>query len=239
MKKALNIIIIILIIVSIVLSGLFILDDKGIIELPFLVQKENQDAFMKTFDGNYTPNKNNTENDIVDRKNRYYKKYVFVGDSRFVGISKYSTSEKDVFIAKIGEGYSYLIQQMSNIKYQCDQDTALIIGLGVNDANANCDKYIETINEMSTTMDCQIYFVSVNPVEEAKALACGYHVSAEAVDSFNEAIRSQLYDNVIYIDTNTYLQENGYETQDGLHYAEYVSENLYNYIKAFVGPDED
>lgn len=239
LKKILNIIIAILVITNIILLGLFILDEKNIIDLPFMLEKENSDVLIKIVDDKGISTKKKDESENVNRKNKDYAKYVFVGDSRFVGISKYSTSDKDVFIAKVGEGYNYLIQQMSNIKYQCDENTALIIGLGVNDAHVNCDKYIATINEMAETMDCQIYFVSVNPVDEVQAAACGYNVSSESVDSFNNAIRTQSDDSVVYIDTNTYLQDNGYETHDGLHYAEYVSEDLYNYIKAFVGPDEN
>ena len=74
---------------------------------------------------------------------------MFVGDSRYKGMEKANATDEDVFICEVGEGYDYLINQMNNIKYEIDDDTALIIGLGVNDL-VNIDKYVDKINENVT-----------------------------------------------------------------------------------------
>lgn len=238
LKKVLNSIILLLMILGIVMVGLFVLEEKDILDLPFLLKKEQRADLIKKIESVNEPTKKNKKENTADRKNRDYDKYVFVGDSRFVGISKYSISDKDLFIAKVGEGYSYLIEQMSNIKYYCDENTALIIGLGVNDSHSNGEKYIQTINDMAETMDCQIYFTTVNPVDEVKAGYSGYNISAQVIDEFNENAYEQLSDKIVYVDTNKYLRESGYETQDGLHYTEEISEKLYHYIKSCVGSDE-
>ena len=70
-----------------------------------------------------------SENETT-RTKREYGKYLFVGDSRYKGMEKANATDEDVFICEVGEGYDYLINQMNNIKYEIDDDTALIIGLG-------------------------------------------------------------------------------------------------------------
>ncbi|WP_290848951.1 hypothetical protein [Eubacterium sp. LMAG:50] len=175
-------------------------------------------------------NRHDSENETT-RTKREYGKYLFVGDSRYKGMEKANATDEDVFICEVGEGYDYLINQMNNIKYEIDDDTALIIGLGVNDL-VNIDKYVDKINEMSQTFDCQIYYMLVNPVYEEQETYSGYHIKNDDIDYFNQEIIDRLDENVIVIDTNSYLNAIGFETQDGLHYTEETYENIYNYIKS-------
>lgn len=175
-------------------------------------------------------NRHDSENETT-RTKREYGKYLFVGDSRYKGMEKANATDEDVFICEVGEGYDYLINQMNNIKYEIDDNTALIIGLGVNDL-VNIDKYVDKINEMSQTFDCQIYYMLVNPVDEEQETYSGYHIKNDDIDYFNQEIIDRLDENVIVIDTNSYLNAIGFETQDGLHYTEETYENIYNYIKS-------
>ena len=175
-------------------------------------------------------NRHDSENETT-RTKREYGKYLFVGDSRYKGMEKANATDEDVFICEVGEGYDYLINQMNNIKYEIDDNTALIIGLGVNDL-VNIDKYVDKINEMSQTFDCQIYYMLGKPVDEEQETYSGYHIKNDDIDYFNQEIIDRLDENVIVIDTNSYLNAIGFETQDGLHYTEETYENIYNYTKS-------
>lgn len=162
-----------------------------------------------------------------------YATYVFVGDSRYRGM-QFLAEEEDVFICENGRGYDFLIEQMSYIVSECDGNTALIIGLGVNDNTYNVDKYLNTLSEMADTMDCQIYYMLVNPVDEEKEAYNGYHVKNENIEIFNERMRNELDERIGVIDTNTYLKESGFETMDGLHYTNDTYEKIYNFIKSEI-----
>ena len=72
----------------------------------------------------------------------------------------------------------------------------------------------------------------VNPVDEEQETYSGYHIKNDDIDYFNQEIIDRLDENVIVIDTNSYLNAIGFETQDGLHYTEETYENIYNYTKS-------
>lgn len=180
--------------------------------------------------------KNNTNSEKVDNK-RSIDKYVFVGDSRYVGMSAYE-EEEDTFIAKNNMGYAYLEEQMELIKESCDENTALIIGLGVNDLKYSRQKYIDTINEMAQDMDCHIFYMLVNPVDEQEEAEHGYEVENEVIDEFNSVMQEELSSDVTIIDTNSYLYEEGFETVDGLHYDRSTYKLIYDYIKECVAKAE-
>lgn len=160
-----------------------------------------------------------------------YEKYVFVGDSRYVGMSVMA-QESDVFISEKNMGYGYLVDQMDTIKRICDEKSALIIGLGVNDINYSSDNYVAKLNEMASQMDCQIYYMLVNPVDETKEALYGYSVRNDKIDAFNEKMIRELDPRIRIIDTNSYLKSVGYLTVDGLHYATETYRTIYDYIKA-------
>lgn len=161
---------------------------------------------------------------------RDFGKYVFVGDSRYKGMA-FMAGEEDMFICESGRGYDFLLEQMWNIRYACDENTALIVGLGVNDNTYNFEKYIQTLNEMAESMDCQIYYMLVNPVDEAKESYSGYDVKNENIDIFNENIQLGLDESIGIIDTNSYLKEVEFDTMDGLHYTDDTYEKIYHFIK--------
>ncbi|GEM_PF-1452511 len=167
-----------------------------------------------------------------------YNQYVFVGDSRYVGMSAYAQPE-DTFIAKNGIGYEYLVEQQEQIEKACkkDKNTALIIGLGVNDFRYSLDKYVSKIKELEQKLDCDIFYMLVNPVDEEKEAAHGYSVENDKINTFNETISSELSPEVHIIDTNAYLTKKGYVTVDGVHYDNATYEVVYNYIKNTVNEE--
>lgn len=164
-----------------------------------------------------------------------YDKFIFVGDSRYVGMEAcVKKDDRDVFICRNNMGYSYLKNQLSNIKAIATKDSLVIIGLGVNDIGSGCSSYIKTINEMADTMECDICYMLVNPVEETACAYSGYSIKNESIDSFNKKMKQGLSDKVKIIDGNSYLRQSGFTAPDGLHYDSATYKKLYKYIKDSV-----
>ena len=154
---------------------------------------------------------------------------IFIGDSRFVGmnnICKIDSNQDNYVIAKVGEGYNYLvntaIQEATNIvaSNESIETWNIIICLGVNDLG-NLNKYIEAYNNIDKT-NINIILVSVNPVE--------YHnsITNEQIEEFNNAIKE--IENTKFIDTYSKLIEDGYNTTDGVHYDALTYNKIYSYI---------
>lgn len=165
---------------------------------------------------------------------KYVSRYIFVGDSRYEGMEEFATVE-DVVICRSGEGCQFLIDNLDEIRYHVvDKDSAIIIGLGVNDYKYNKEKYIETINALNQEGLCNIYYMLVNPVDENLIQYNGYNITNEEIDEFNSYMKSNLNLEINIIDTNSFLKNYGYVTEDGLHYDRDTYENIFWYLKNYV-----
>lgn len=166
-------------------------------------------------------------------------KIIFVGDSRTVGM-KSATGSDDVYIAKVGEGYSWLRNTAeAALKNQLTMypDARVVINLGVNDLG-NVDNYITRYKTLITSYpQATFYFLSVNPVEKKLASSKGYnvtYVNNTKIQEFNKKIKSAF--GATYIDSYSHLVDNGYivsqgkATADGIHYTTTVSKVIYNYV---------
>lgn len=169
-----------------------------------------------------------------ERGNLHVSKYIFLGDSRFYGMETFK-EEDDVFIYEIGEGYDFMMRHLDEAKSNIvDENSVIIIGMGVNDFRANADKYIGSINALADEKLCQVYYMLVNPVDDAIVQQNGYMLSNAELDEFNEKMRQGLNENVKLIDANAYLKSYGYNTEDGLHYDMETYQKIYEYIKVCV-----
>lgn len=160
------------------------------------------------------------------KKEKNIDNYIFVGDSRFVGMQK--IAENDLFFAETGEGLNYFRKQLENIKNGYTENSIIVIGLGVNDLN-NIDFYIKEINELSKKYN--VAYLSVNPVNEEICSDYGYTITNDDIDNFNSKLKKNLSKNVVFLDSNTYLMKNGFNAPDGLHYNEETYTEIYNFIK--------
>jgi len=151
------------------------------------------------------------------------KDILFIGDSRFVGMEEANTNGY-TFFCEVGKGYSWYIDNLDKIESLISDNTIIIFGLGVNDLS-NIENYLKLKN--SEYFD-QIYYLSVNPVDEVKEAEYGYTVTNNSIDSFNSRVQEVFKDR--YIDTNSVLKESGFETKDGLHYTEETYTDIYEYI---------
>ena len=94
-------------------------------------------------------------------------------------------------------------------------------------------RYVEYINKLAKNYKGDIYYLSVNPVEESKAANNGYSIKNSDIEKFNSTLKSGLK-NVTYLDSYNYLKNNGFSTTDGIHYDKNTYQKIYNYINSNV-----
>lgn len=166
--------------------------------------------------------------------------YIFIGDSRFVGMDmtvNVEDKENQFLIAECGMGLKWLKDtaepEAEQIKTAHPEITEwhLIIGLGVND-RYNKDAYKTEIERLAK--DNSIYYVSCNPLQILDPEDTDKIIEENIeVDNFNEMLKG--ISNIdLYIDTNSYMKENGYQTVDELHYTNNTYKEIYNYIETSI-----
>lgn len=176
-------------------------------------------------------NKNN--NSKTDTSTNNYSSFVLVGDSRFVGQkSSGFKNSKTTYIASVGKGLTYMKSNEEAMKKKDSKNTAYVINMGVNDLY-NANSYVEYINKLAKNYKGDIYYLSVNPVEEGKAANNGYSIKNSDIEKFNSTLKSGLK-NVTYLDSYNYLKNNGFSTTDGIHYDKNTYQKIYSYINSNV-----
>ncbi len=169
---------------------------------------------------------------------------VFLGDSRTVGMKIATTDivddDNEFFIAKSGEGYSWLkstgISKLKNTisSHKNINDWTIVTNLGVNDPD-NAEKYVEEYEDLMTDIErtninksITMYVVSINPVDENK---CSSRTNKE-IDKINEIFKDGFEDktnSIIYLNTNNYVK-NIMVSTDGLHYTDSTYRKIYKKI---------
>lgn len=177
----------------------------------------------------------------------------FVGDSRTVGLQlalgNSAPSNVD-FVCKGNQGldwfrqtgYRELLRKLS--KQSRKTKKAVIINLGVNDMS-NINTYVIYMRKVSENLkqnyNCDMYYLSVNPVNSAMIRSYGAGTRTEAqVAAFNKTIYQKLCSGsdraFIYINTCTNLQKYGWSSNrydagiyDGLHYSVETTLRIYGY----------
>ena len=170
-----------------------------------------------------------SEVDMSESNIKRYKDYIFVGDSRFVGMNNVLPAHTGVeveVIAKTGQGLKWLKQTAPSL--YGNKGKTIIFNLGVNDLH-NASKYVEFYNSLPQDFmeNNTLIFMTVNPVDEAVEAEHGYKVKNIDIENFNKKLRAELDPHFKMIDTNTYVQlKDDFRTTDGLHYYN----NVYLYI---------
>lgn len=161
------------------------------------------------------------------------KKLIFVGDSRTVGMKAAvgDQGKNDVWSCKSSMGLSWMKSTgIPNIENQITNGSCVIILMGVNDLY-NADNYISYINGLVSSVTQKggkLYFVSVNPTNRSAE-----HLNDD-IDAFNLKLKNGLSSYVKYIDTNTYLMNNGFSSGDGVHYTNTTYKQIYTLIKGSI-----
>ena len=146
------------------------------------------------------------------------------------------------------EGYRHLINQIKHIRVSSSKPVAVVFNLGVNDLYRISD-YVAYMNELAPElekMNCKLYYMSVNPINGVMIEKTGrLSLRKEAdVREFNDRIKTGL-DEYTYIDTYSWLMQNGFGTSngvngkdssedDGLHYTVKTYKRIYDYCLRYV-----
>ena len=73
-----------------------------------------------------------------------------------------------------------------------------------------------------------LIFLSVNPC------AGIYSDLNEQIQQFNELMKNNLEPSILWIDSNSWMLDNGFVTHDGLHYDDDTYWNLYCFVLSAV-----
>ncbi len=172
-----------------------------------------------------------------------YKKILMVGDSRMARTQKAGITAPGVkFIAESGMGYKWLAYTaydkiMKEIA-QGGGHTAIVFNLGVNDLE-HIDKYLNFMNKQMSNLargeDCDLYYMSVNPVDEDKLIQYPRWYSdrrQSMINTFNKKLKAGLNPSFKYIDMTSCLTKKYTTTEitvvDGLHYTKDASRIILN-----------
>lgn len=170
-----------------------------------------------------------------DKDDKLITNYVFVGDSRFVAISQKYAEIEDTFIAKVGVGCQFFVENEALIRSYDSEDTVFIVNLGVNSLLYYSPNYFaEVMNNFAQTVKGRVCYATVGPVNDAKSIAAGYGERNNAVDTWNKQVASLFSSDVMLIDVNSYLNKIGFYTTDGIHYADTTYYSMYIFMKTYV-----
>ena len=190
----------------------------------------------------------NISKDELPQVNIYkYKQVIFVGDSRTEFMENVleslgnDTTNHVEFVCEAGKGLSWfqstgytqlynLVKNNTNSILQ--KKTAVIFNFGVNDLKKYKEyvAYYKMIEPILTNKGCELYFMSVNPINRKMLPNAGRADRSEAVArTFNAYMKANLPSAYTYIDMYSYLKSTGYSfasdhygagsVDDGLHYT--------------------
>ena len=172
------------------------------------------------------PTKKTTATTKKKTGSKKYSKYLFVGDSRTVGLDKYVSGISS--IAKVGAGYDYLKKNFKKVTKTRGKN--VIINFGVNDLG-NINKYITLYKTMPKDFinNNNVVIMSVNPTNGK------YKSMNSDINKFNKKLKANLPKGVKYLDTNSKLKKDGFKTTDGLHYKESTYKKIAKLTFTFCG----
>ncbi|MBP5774653.1 MAG: SGNH/GDSL hydrolase family protein [Clostridiales bacterium] len=156
-----------------------------------------------------------------------YTEYLFVGDSRTVGLDACVSGISSK--AKVGAKVDYLKSILSDVTKTRKKN--VIFNFGVNDLG-NINKYITVYKSLPKDFikNNNVVIMSVNPTDGSK-----YGSWNTDIDKFNAKMKKNLPSGVKYLDTNSTLKKEGFSTRDGVHYKDVTYKRIAKLAFAFCG----
>lgn len=156
-----------------------------------------------------------------------YTEYLFVGDSRTVGLDACVSGISSK--AKVDAKVDYLQSILSDVTKTRKKN--VIFNFGVNDLG-NINKYITVYKSLPKDFikNNNVIIMSVNPTDGSK-----YGSWNTDIDKFNAKMKKNLPSGVKYLDTNSTLKKEGFSTRDGVHYKEVTYKRIAKLAFNFCG----
>lgn len=156
-----------------------------------------------------------------------YTSYLFVGDSRTVGLDNCVSGISS--IAKVGAGLSYLKSVLPEVTKVRGKN--VIFNFGVNDLG-NYKKYAKVYRSLPKEFlqKNNVIFMSVNPCSGSK-----YGSWNSKINTFNSYVKKNLPSGMKYLDTCSKLKSSGFKTRDGCHYLDSTYRKIAKYVFEFCG----
>lgn len=171
---------------------------------------------------------------VVDRSAQ--SDIMFVGDSRTMQMLAATEDAQYTWIGESTRGYEWLANiGIPMIDEKAQEGTQIVVQLGVNDL-FRAVEFAGLINNKALEWESRgahLYVVSVNPIDAHQTLT-----DAEVVQ-FNALLRQCLLPEIDYLDTYSYLKEDGYQTLDGIHYDQTTYQKIFHYILNVLIPEAD
>lgn len=169
---------------------------------------------------------------LLRGKEKRQKQYIFLGDSRFVGMSQTECGKKDVYIAKVSQGLRWFMEQRAKMERYDSYSSVFIIGFGANDLY-NAKRYADYVNGLR--LRGKVYFCTVGPVDEVRGKNHGYQIKNSQIQNFNKVITDHAK-NYKVIPMYQKLMKSGFRTVDGVHYKSSTYATLYQYLRRSALP---
>lgn len=159
-------------------------------------------------------------------------RYLFIGDSRFVGMQNTISTEKDItWIDRVGARHGFYWENHDAIA-SFDKNAVVVYALGVNDLDSGA--CLEALQDLVNLGFKKIYFSTTTPINEERAHSYGYTLTNAQIEGFNYEVTSSLPNGVKVIDAYSYLSNIGIESDDGLHYRGSTYEAWINYLMEYA-----
>lgn len=168
-----------------------------------------------------------------------FSNYLFVGDSRVVGMASCNAGSNCTFYGEVGQGLSWLKNNQSEIESQIQSvsknatgDTAVVFWMGVNDCSyVNGESYASYFNDLQKKYpDVQICVASVGAVDDNLSS----NVKNSDIQRFNSELEENLVQTVKWVDVYDYtVSHNCANSGDpyGVHYTYTSYEQIIQLMK--------
>ena len=155
-------------------------------------------------------------------------RYLFIGDSRFVGMENSISTDKDIcWIDRVGARHGFYWENRDTIA-SYDKNAIVIYELGVNDLDSGA--CVAALQDLVCLGFSRVYFSTTAPVDEAKAWTYGYTVTNAQINQFNDEVLANLPVGVGVIDAYYYLATQGIDSSDGIHYNPSTYDLWFGYL---------